>query len=129
MGFFSLGDAGTRAFSIFLEYSSKGRVTVDRPTSNETATFIERDIVMIKEDAEQRNPALWIEQRTFESGKEVIKARQLFILGRVVDGNVYIFKECGDQIAGVEKLPDLHLTARIVSPCPVWLSEERSSRS
>lgn len=79
-------------------------------------TFIERDIVMTKEDAERRDPVLWIEQRTFEYGKEVIKARQLLILGRVVDGNVYIFKECGDQIAGVEKLPDLHLTARIVSP-------------
>lgn len=70
---------------------------------------------MTAEDAEQRNPYVWIEQRTFESGKETIQARQLSFLERVMDGNVYIFKGCGDQILGIEKLPDLHLTARVVS--------------
>lgn len=87
----------------------------DRPISSETTTFIERDIFMTAEDAEERNPYVWIEQRTFESGKETINARQLFFLERVTDGNVYIFKGCGDQILGIEKLPDLHLTARVVS--------------
>jgi hypothetical protein len=52
----------------------------DRPISNETTTFIERDIFIAAEDAEQRSPYVWIEQRTFESGKETMKARQLFSL-------------------------------------------------
>ncbi|RMZ90100.1 hypothetical protein DV736_g2675, partial [Chaetothyriales sp. CBS 134916] len=97
----------------------------DRPISNETTTFIERDIFMTAVDAEERNPYVWIEQRTFESGKEAFKARQLFFLERVVDGNVYIFKGCGDQILGVEKLPDLHLTARVLPPdeWPTYLSK------
>jgi hypothetical protein len=87
----------------------------DRPISSETTTFIERDIFMTAEDAENKTPYVWIEQRTFESGKETVKARQLFFLERVMDGHVYIFKGCGDQILGFEKLPDLHFTARVVS--------------
>lgn len=70
-------------------------------------------------DAENTSPNIWIEQRTFEAGKETIKARQLFFLERLVDRAVYIFKGCGDQILGVEKLPDLHLTARVVSSSPL----------
>ena len=80
---------------------------------------IERDIFMTNEDAEHNNPRIWIEQRTFASGKEASHARQLFFLERVLNGNVYIFKGCGDQILGVEKLPDLHLTARVVSTSPM----------
>ncbi|KIX04312.1 uncharacterized protein Z518_05179 [Rhinocladiella mackenziei CBS 650.93] len=97
----------------------------DRPISNDTTTFIERDIFMTAEDAEERNPHIWIEQRIFESGKETIKARELFFLERLVDGKVYIFKGCGDQILGVEKLPDLHLTARVLpqEEWPKYLSE------
>ena len=70
---------------------------------------------MSVEDAENTNPYVWIEQRTFESGKEMIKARKLFFLERLVDGKVYIFEGCGDQIPGIERLPDLHFTARVVS--------------
>ncbi|KAJ9605392.1 hypothetical protein H2200_010049 [Cladophialophora chaetospira] len=92
----------------------------DRPISNETTTFIERDIFMTAADAENSNPSVWIEQRTSKSGKEIIEARQLFFLERVVDGKVYIFKGCGDQILGVDKLPDLHLTARVL-PREDWL--------
>jgi hypothetical protein len=94
--------------------ASKNR-NADRPVSNETSTFIERDIFMSTQDSENRNPSIWIEQRTYESGKETTTARELFFLERLVDGKVYIFKECGDQILGEGKLPDLHFTARVVS--------------
>ena len=88
---------------------------IDRPVSNETTTFIERDIFMSEEDAQNPSPSIWIEQRIYDSGKETSMARQLFFQEQLVAGRVYVFKECGDQILGQDKLPDLHFTAREVS--------------
>lgn len=111
---------GTSTFysdSLLFDFSSlREFVILDVPVNNETTTYIERPISISAEDAQQRNPDIWIEQRTFQgSGKPTFKARHLFFLERVVDGNVYIFPGCGDQFPGIGKIPDLHFTARVVS--------------
>jgi hypothetical protein len=54
-----------------------------------------------------------VEQRTYKDNKELTVGKQLFFGEQLVDGRVYIFRACGDEIAG-EKTPDLHLTARMV---------------
>ncbi|KIW90299.1 uncharacterized protein Z519_08943 [Cladophialophora bantiana CBS 173.52] len=82
----------------------------DRLRSNETTTFIERDNFMTAEDAEHRDPNIWIELRTFKSGRETIKPPQLFYLGRLV-----VFKGYGNQIPSVGKLLDLHFTAPVAA--------------
>jgi hypothetical protein len=90
----------------------------DLPVNSETTTFIERDLFVSEIDAANRNSSIWIEQRTYDSGKEVIMARELFFHERLVNWKMFIFEECGDEILGFGKIPDLHVTARVVSTLP-----------
>jgi len=98
----------------------------DLPVNSETTTFIERDLFVSEIDAANRNSSIWIEQRTYDSGKEVIMARELFFHERLVNWKVFIFEECGDEILGFGKIPDLHVTARVL-PAAEWLEYSKTA--